>query len=148
MLDTLRSDHRRIQKLAGELETQLVDAEQRHAVMICKLRWELLRELLQHAAAEQAFVDAELAADAGALDACRDFARSLREHVADWSLRSPAREWPAFRRSLRIFLRGIHAQIDLEEASIFASVASERSRSVEPPRGTAPASGIVAKVRF
>lgn len=123
MLEAMRHDHCHIQSLARDLETKLAVAGPRDLTAIVKLRWNLLRELLRHAASERVFIEEAAPAIAARSDLHTDFARSLRAHVADWSMRSPAKEWDAFKSSLRGFLQAVHAQIAFEEARIYPALA-------------------------
>lgn len=119
----LQHDHDRLRALAANLDTHLAEPSPPTGFEFAQLRWQLVRELSMHLAAERPALEAwqrRAGASANHLDLSLDAA--FTEHVVQWSGASLTQSWNCYRASARALLARLRARMDREEQLMFPAL--------------------------
>jgi hypothetical protein len=123
VIANLQHDHDRLRALAADLDVYLVQPTPPAGPEFAQLRWQLVRELSMHLAAERAALQT-WQRSAGAAGSHIDLGldAAFTDHVAKWSGVSLAQSWHCYRSSARALLSRLRTRMDREERLMFPAL--------------------------
>lgn len=139
MSTSLRDGHRRIREVASAFDALIAQEQPADPEDLAKLRWRMIKEILQHLAQQEQVALAPLARDlrphANAVGVrFRAELDSLYEqfnnHVSYWNGHVSERDWPGYKLALRTILAAIRRRLRREETELLpllpAQIAAHR----------------------
>lgn len=127
MSTCLRDGHRRIRDVVNAFDAMIADEQPADPEDLAKLRWRLIKEILQHLALQEQVALAPLSRDSrphanmvGArfraeLDSLYE---QFNNHVSYWNGHVSERDWPGYKVALRAILSAIRRRLRREEAEL------------------------------